>query len=269
MKRYLIALDMDGTLLNDEKDITPLTKKALITLKNMGHKIVFASGRPYRTMLRYYEELDIDTPVIAYNGGAIYGLKSSYPDIETTFPLSDVLAIYNQYGIENLENTICETAKEVYLLHDDETFTTWFNYTHLEKHIGDLNETLNVDPMTMLFHFKGKNDMEELNQIASKVNPELFVRSWSGGEFAELSYKKVSKYHALRDIASFYHIPNTRIIAFGDAGNDIETLSNVGVSVAMKNGTEHTLEKAMHVTKEDNNHDGIALFLNEFFNLND
>lgn len=48
MSSYLICLDLDGTLLNDDKKITPYTKKVLTTLQKQGHKLMIATGRPYR-----------------------------------------------------------------------------------------------------------------------------------------------------------------------------------------------------------------------------
>ena len=265
MKQYLIALDMDGTLLNDEKNITPRTEKVLIDLKKQGHKIIFASGRPYRTMLRYYEQLGLDTPIIGYNGGAIYCMKSTFPTKETTFDLQDVLKIYQFYGNDELKNIICESSSSIYLLKDDEVFSTWFSYEHLQKHIGDLKETLKENPMTMLFHFKENASAKRLSDIVKKVNSDLFVRVWSGGEFAELSYISISKYKAIREVADFYQIPQDHVLVFGDAGNDIEMLSNFELSVAMINGTPETKKSAKYITKKDNNHDGIALFLEEYF----
>lgn len=267
MEKYLIVLDMDGTLLNDDKIITPLTRDTLVDLKNMGHKIIFASGRPFRTMQKYYDELSLDTPLISYNGGAIYGGRSSYLDEETTFNLQDVLKIYERLDLDILLNCICETFDSVYLLHDDEAFLTWFNYEDINKYIGDFKEILNVNPMTLLFHFKEKNDAKEISKIARSINPSLFVRSWSGEEFAELTYDYVNKYKATLKVASFYNIDEDHIISFGDALNDIEMMEKSKISIAMKNASEEVKEKAMYVTKEDNNHDGIALFLKSYFNL--
>ena len=267
MDRYFIALDMDGTLLDDEKNISTLTRDTLITLKNMGHKIVFASGRPFRTMQRYYDELDLDTPLISYNGGAIYSGRSLFKTRETTFKREDVLKIYESYDLNKLKNAICETSESVYLLYDDEAFLLWFNYTDIDKRIGDLKEILDVNPMTLLFHFKERNDASDLSKTARRINPHLFVRAWSGGEFAELSYDYINKYKATLEIASFYDIDEDHIMAFGDADNDIEMMENAHISIAMSNASATLKEKAMHVTKEDNNHDGIALFLKNYFKI--
>ena len=75
MDSYLIAFDMDGTLLNDKKNISFLTRHYLKKLSRQGHKIVLASGRPSRAMNRYYDELGLSTPMICYNGAYLFSPK--------------------------------------------------------------------------------------------------------------------------------------------------------------------------------------------------
>ena len=77
MKKYLIALDMDGTLLNNNNQISNLTKEYLINLASQGHKIIISSGRPIRGIISYYNELKLDTPIICYNGAYIYPGKEN------------------------------------------------------------------------------------------------------------------------------------------------------------------------------------------------
>ena len=72
MEKYLIALDMDGTLLNKSHVISKTTSDYFKQLEKDGHIIVIASGRPVRGIMNFYKELELDTPIICYNGAYIY-----------------------------------------------------------------------------------------------------------------------------------------------------------------------------------------------------
>ena len=72
MEKYLICLDLDGTLLTDDKTISPYTKKVLNELKTKGHEIMISTGRPYRASQPYYTELGMTTPVVNFNGAFVH-----------------------------------------------------------------------------------------------------------------------------------------------------------------------------------------------------
>lgn len=69
--RYLIALDLDGTLLKDDKTISEKTIKVLNKVKEEGHVVMISTGRPYRASELYYKQLDLDTPIVNFNGAFI------------------------------------------------------------------------------------------------------------------------------------------------------------------------------------------------------
>lgn len=82
-KRYLIALDMDGTLLDDKKEISKETKEYLKYLENDGNVIAIASGRPLRAIMPYYNEIGLTGPIACYNGACVLdpinkSLKQNY-----------------------------------------------------------------------------------------------------------------------------------------------------------------------------------------------
>ena len=70
--RYLIALDLDGTLLKDDKTISEKTKKVLQQVKAEGHIIMIATGRPYRSSEQYYKELGLTSPIVNFNGAFVH-----------------------------------------------------------------------------------------------------------------------------------------------------------------------------------------------------
>ena len=71
MRKYLIALDLDGTILYDFDTISDELSAFLLRVQQDGHRIVIATGRPYRSSKFAYERFRLDTPIINYNGGLI------------------------------------------------------------------------------------------------------------------------------------------------------------------------------------------------------
>lgn len=71
-EKHLIVLDLDGTLLTDNKTISPRTKQTLLKLKENGHDVMIATGRPFRSSELYYRELGLTTPIVNFNGAFVH-----------------------------------------------------------------------------------------------------------------------------------------------------------------------------------------------------
>lgn len=259
VNRYLIAFDMDGTLLNDKKTISFWTKRYLHRLDRQGHVVVLASGRPVRALQRYYDELHLTSPMVCYNGASITNpVDKSFPDKSFSFPKEIVKAIYDELGPDIVDNVMCETNKDIWLIHEDQDLTAFFWHENMNIVYGDIRETLNENPMTMIIKSKirnAENDQRIIDAVSHHTG--FALRFWNRSIFSEIYYVDVSKGHALATISAYYGIPHEHIVAFGDAENDIEMLSMAGVGVAMKNATETCIKHANIVTKRDNNHNGI------------
>lgn len=79
--KHLIALDLDGTLLTDKKEISPRTKQAVLSAIEAGHIVVIATGRPHRASIDFYQELGLDTPMVNFNGALIHHPRDSKWDV--------------------------------------------------------------------------------------------------------------------------------------------------------------------------------------------
>jgi len=259
-KRYLIAFDMDGTLLNDKKTISFRTRHYLHHLDRQGHVVVLASGRPVRALKRYYDELNLRSPLVCYNGASIENPHDhDFPEKHYSFPKEIVKSIYDKVGPENIDNVMCETNTDIWLIHEDEDLTAFFWHEKMNIVYGDIRETLTQNPMTMIIKSRVRSkeaDQLIINAVAAHDNYSL--RFWNRSIFSEIYFNDVSKGHALAHIAKYYGIPHSQIVAFGDAENDIEMLDMAGVGVAMVNATELCKAHANVITKKDNNHNGIV-----------
>lgn len=256
-KRLLIAVDMDGTLLNNDKAIAPRTRRLLSRLNRQGHLIILASGRPSRALYRYYNELNLTSPLVCYNGAFVFHPKdATFPRVEFEFPKDVVISLFADLA-PYIQNVMCENDTEIWINSEDLYLAKFFWYEGMKMHYGDIKETLNVNPMTMILQAKKDGvDEKKVREIVAKY-PQIDVRFWFGLAYFEIFFKSVSKGTGITHIANQYGIKKENIITFGDAENDIDMFAVSGISVAMKNGGPEIIKNAHRVSLEDNDNDGI------------
>lgn len=267
LNRYLIALDLDGTLLTSQKTIDRSTAAYLRKLSKH-HLVVLASGRPYRSMIKYYHQLQLTSPLVCYNGAFVtFPHASSTLSKSFEFPKEVVQSIYRDVGEDYLDNVMCETNEDIWLLQEEHGLADFFWHQHMRMNYGPLDQTLNQNPMTMILKSKQRN-LESDQRIMSAVNkhPGLLVRFWGDSVYSEIYYSHISKGSALLDLLSRYQIPLDRFIAFGDAENDKEMLTLSPHSYAMKNAVDSIKKIAKTITRFDHDHRGIQEALKDFFN---
>lgn len=254
----LVALDMDGTLLNDEKKITPKTKECLSVLKKKGIPVVIVTGRSFEALKPYKEELGLETPVICYNGSRIVDGKTG--GILKDYTLAD----------ESCRKIIEFARKEDIHVQGYKDGILYFEKTrsesdHYESHVNLKGEIINFDSLSPLnmtkmmyvgAHGKLQDAMERLEKEIGTITSIMF----SNVEFLEFMRKGVSKGKALHEILSSMRLSPSEVIAFGDGDNDITLIEEAGVGVAMGNASPIIKEAADMVTLS-NNEDGIAVVL--------
>lgn len=268
MKRHLIVLDLDGTLLTDEKTISEKTKLTLMKAKEAGHQVMIATGRPFRSSSLYYDELMLTTPIVNFNGALVHHpknkswqMKHSPMDIRV---VHDVVDSVDKYQYQNL---IAEVMDDVYIHTEDNTFMDIFNMGDPNVLIGNLRGNLNEDPTSLLIHATEEN-VPGIRQHLEDVHAELIDHRRWGAPFhiIEIVRKGLNKAVGISHVAKDLGIPRDRIIAFGDEDNDLEMIDYAGIGVAMSNGIDQLKNIANEITLS-NNDDGIARFLIDRLNL--
>lgn len=272
MQRHLIALDLDGTLLKDHVTVSERTLKTLNAVRELGHIVVIATGRPYRLSRQIYSKLDLDTPIVNMNGAFVHHPKiKGWSHRHSPLPKNVALDIIEaSYGI-GVNNMMAEIIDKVYLDQNNDSPITQYFLGGLEDSqqaiVGNLTKNLKDDPTSMLIHSSNdkvdKIDKEIANRHASIVDH----REW-GAPFhiIEVMRSGMNKAVGLQLIADEYSIPTERIIAFGDENNDLEMIEYAGVGVAMGNGIDQLKNIAKEITLP-NTKDGVAHFLEHYFNL--
>lgn len=258
-KHTLIALDMDGTLLNDDKTISAATINYLKDLDQKGYLIVLASGRPLRALAHYQDQLDLSSPLVCYNGALITSRHDrEFPTFKSSFKQEIIKNIISDIGLNNLDNVMVETPDDIWLLREDDDLNAFFWHDNVKIVYGDVRANITEDPMTLILKSKVKNPViDGIITSAIEKYPHYKVRFWYGSDYSEAYLDYVTKRDALKYIADYYHIPHSRTIAFGDAENDIQMLAWANIGVGMLNGNEYCKAHADIITVDDNNHDGI------------
>jgi len=256
-QRLLIAVDIDGTLLNSKKAISHPTKRFLRRLTRRGHIIVLASGRPSRALNKYYRELGLHSPMVCYNGAYVFHPTDlSFPKVEFQFPKDVIKNLFSDLR-PYIRNVMCENDTDIWIDEKDLYLAKFFWYEGMKMHYGDICETLDVNPMTMILQTdKDHIDEGAIRAIVAKY-PGIDVRFWFGLSYFEIFFKSTSKGSGLSHIAEYYGIKKENIIAFGDAENDIDMFAAAGIGVAMKNGGPDIVRHAHRESLKDNDNDGI------------
>lgn len=264
--RHLIALDLDGTLLNKQKKISKSTLAYLKSLQS-NHTIVLATGRPYRSFIKYYQQLGLNTPMVCYNGAFVTNpTDSTFNSKSFSFPQAIVKAIYQEIGLAAIDNVMCETNKDIWLLKEEKNLASFFWHDNMNIIYGPLEKTLHEDPMTMIIKVKKRNKQaDERVYQAVRKHKGLKVRFWGTSTFCEIYFGHISKGTALLEILKIYDIPRKYFISFGDAENDKEMLQLAAHGFVMKNADAPIKKYGKYVTKKDHHHDGIVDELQRYF----
>lgn len=262
MQAKLFVTDMDGTLLNNNREISKGNKHAIKRAAAAGVTFTIATGRMYASTLPFAKELELDVPIITYNGALIKTvsgkeLYASYLDEAVVTELLDFAKEQNVYAQLYSEDTLY--FKE----HGDLAKTYEFNCNVRGKAVGDEIYKYNYKVPKMLFM---TNTPEEADALIEQVNSRFGGRidaMKSNPTYIELIKPGVNKATAIARLAEILGIPSEQVLAIGDSSNDVSMLSSVAISVAMGNANAAATAAARYRVS-DNEHDGVAEALERF-----
>lgn len=267
MKKYLITIDLDGTLLNNSSKISTSSKSYLKKLINDGHKIVIATGRPYRGCRMFYDELGLDTPLIFHNGAGIYHPNDdSFKSFEATMPKASFDELFN-YAKDNIVTMFYSINNELYI----------YNYLPEVKFYYHLNADTKIyeGPLDDPSFPETSNSLVVLN-VGFKKEFETYIeknlkdldhRHYYDDELYsiyEVYPKGYSKGSAVNIVRDYYNFKNEETISFGDGENDVELLEMSGHGVKMINGSKNLDSVKDAVTTHTNDEDGVIKYLKEY-----
>lgn len=267
MKKYLFVLDLDGTLLEDWLTINDETVEYLNQIQELGHKIVLATGRPFRSSEEFYDKLKLDTPLINYNGGLVTSKHDpNFKGYSLTVDLDSVLDIFEN-NKEHIHNAFGEVIDDIYLLEDTEEIQPLLhNFNGARLFVGDFKDILDKPTNGFIIISKKGHGQFIEDYVETHYKEKVLHRNW-GNDYEyiiELFTPETSKGNAVEYVSKYLGFEQEDIVAIGDAHNDIEMLQYAGLGVAMKNAQDRLKPFADTVTKYTNKENGVIRFIQEF-----
>lgn len=264
----ILFTDLDGTLLNDEKQIPEENKKAIHETLKKGNAVVICTGRSLSSARNIIEALSLTEKgcyAILYNGGLIYDCCSGEILYKKTIPLPYVKYIFSQaerFGIH------CQTYEGDYVLtkKDSPELRQYKWSSRMDVKIDpELTEHLKEEPVKILTSCLDNRKLHE----AYRASMEEWARGklsifFSSEYYLEHVMEGISKGSAIRILCEMLHVPISDTIGAGDAENDLSMLDTTGISVCMANGTPEAKKHADYITVLDNNHGGVAEIIKKF-----
>lgn len=267
MSIKLVAIDIDGTLLNSAHQISPKVKETIKKANSQGVSIVLCTGRPLLGVTEQLKELDLygdNDYVITYNGSLVQATKSKEVISKYTLSYEDFLDIeFMSRKIGTHLHTTDEHA--LYTANRDIS-----KYSVYEAFLVDMPlKYRTIDEMTpdmsiikMMFIDEPGILDEAITKIPASFK-EKYTTVKSSDFFFEILNKEVSKGNALARLANHLGIDQSETMAIGDNENDISMIEYAGVGVAMGNATTNVKNIANEITAT-NDEDGVAVVINKY-----
>lgn len=259
LKYKLVCVDLDGTLLKDDKTITKKNIKIIKEATSKGVVVCIATGRILKFVDRVKDLLEIDTPVIASNGGILF-YKENKVEInslsyKSILRIKEIAKNYNVQVYLNTEDSIIS----------EEIIPKDYSYNKINEEVLDKYKVNIVENYSFKRLYKednkraikviciNKDDLEEVKKIRKALeDTEEFEISSAEDYYCEINKKGISKGKAVEDLAKELGINIKEVICIGDGGNDIEMLKRAGLAVAMDNGIPEVKEISDYITSNNN-----------------
>lgn len=259
----LIISDLDGTLVNSNKEVSDYTKKIVGLLRQMGIHFIIATGRSFKGAKIIYDELNLDSELVCNNGSTIYDNKGELI-FQKTLNKNIVENIFKKSLAENC-SFFATYGSLVYIGEGTLSTVNQFLHNPLEDVI-ELNEK-NISSFTFEKIVLMDKDNDKLKELSRLFNNYDEVNAFiSQDEYLDIVHFETSKGEALKALAKLKNIDLKHTMAFGDAFNDYEMLKFAGKGLVMLNGFED-LKKEFKTLSLTNDENGVAKYLAETFSI--
>lgn len=280
----LIAIDLDGTLLDTYGEISEKTKSILKVAKLKGLETVIVSGRTIDSIKNFSKEILSDKYIIAGNGSVIYDIQKDNIIYEKYIPKLKALKLIKiceensiTYSVYTNNTIIADSLKYNILyyynknLNKDSSKKTSVTivpniYDYIKTSDNKVMKIFVCDKHNSIFksilkRFSEINDIEllDVSHMTKKIICNGSKKNILEYFYTEITEKDVDKWYALEYLAKSLNIKPDEIISIGDNINDIKMIEKAGLGIAMKNSVKEVLDIASNITEFDNNHDGAAL----------
>ncbi len=262
----LCAIDLDDTLLSQDHQLSARNARAIAAVRQLGVSIVIASGRMYDTTLPFARQLELDTPIICYNGAMVRSAKTGEIWMQAKVPpeLADEIRDY-----------ACQHHLQLnYYLNDHlytAEYTSWMKLynSRTGARVEVLPDFYNVlrgtSPTKLIFVDSPEKTDALLPVFREHFAGQLYVTK-SNDEYLEFLPPTADKGKALAFVADRYGVAQGQTIAIGDSWNDVPMLRWAGLGVAVENAKPEVKAVADRIVGS-NDADGVAFALQDIFSI--
>lgn len=255
----LIALDLDGTLLNSREHISRRNRRAIAAALDAGIRVVLVTGRGVDTPIRVSQELGLNLPVICCHGALTKDfladktlghipvpMQYAKPMIEYAEREGLSVAIYSEETFYRLEGA------KLYM--DDMTGPSW-------REVKSFTDVLHTAPT--FIRFLGQESVEAMREKFGDLPLHFKIETWLDFVECAVTNPDATKENALARLCADYEIGAGAVMAVGDSRNDVPMLRWAGIGVAMGNALPEVREAVTYVTAT-NDEDGVARAIERF-----
>ena len=262
MKYRVLAADMDGTILRDDKSISEETIRAVREFREAGGFFIIASGRPLPAMTGYLKDLAPNAPLVTYNGAKIVDHRDGRVLFEEGMLDEDAILLMKE-GEKRGHTVIVWSDDILYGNELNENMRIYVEHTDIIPYKYESPEAFRGRSVTKII----LND-EPAKIALTRMDAEsmgLKSTSWatSGTEYLEFYSSKVSKAVSVGKAAAMVGCDASQIVAVGDGCNDIPMIRFAGLGVAMGNAAPEEVKEAADYVTDTNMNDGVAKLIRE------
>lgn len=260
----LIAVDMDGTFLNDQKEYDcDRFLKQYEKMKEMGIRFVVASGNQYYQLKSFFGDIQDEISYVAENGA--YVVDKGEEVFAVDIPKRDALIIIEELERLNKFSIVLCGKESAYVLDNvsDAFFKHMNKYYHRLKKVKSFED---VEDQILKFALTCSDDEEayHLIDILHHRVGHLILPVTSGYGSIDLIVPGCHKASGIQRLQEKWNVLDDETMAFGDAGNDIEMLKHVKYGFAMENGSEEVKKAAKYIAPS-NNRSGVLEIIDQYF----
>jgi Cof subfamily protein (haloacid dehalogenase superfamily) len=254
----LVAIDLDGTLLRQDKTVSERTRETLRQVQGAGIGVVIVTGRPPRRARAIAREVGVSGLAVCCNGGIVYDLATDQVVLDEMMPseVAQRLVTDIRAAVPGIHFA---TERGLRFGHEP-AYTAFGAYADGEEPLCDDAHILCAEGVTKLIVRHPTIPAEELWAITREIAGDAATATYSGAPFVEISATGITKASALAHLCARLGIAQAETIAIGDMPNDLPMLAWAGHSVAVANGHPE-VRAAAHAVTASNEEDGVALVL--------
>jgi Cof subfamily protein (haloacid dehalogenase superfamily) len=255
----LIALDLDGTLLNSREEISPRNRRAIRSALDAGIRIVLVTGRGVDTPIRISKELGLNLPIICAHGALTKDflanktlghvpvpLQYAKPMVEYAERNGLSIALYSEEFFYRLEGS------KLYM--EDMVGPAW-------REVKTFEDVMRTAPT--FIRFLGNDSVEAMQREFGDLPLHFKVEHWLDFVECAVTNRDATKQRSLARLCADFQIASERVLAIGDSRNDVPMLRWAGMGIAMGNALAEVRQSVRHVTAT-NDEDGVALAIERF-----